>query len=74
LSYARALSLVNLWKDNDINFDGNTCEVIISGSGTESPFRLQPDVAGNKANQRFVIHIIPKPGIIDVSKSKNKNS
>lgn len=62
LSYRRALSLVNYWKENGIVFDGLPCEVIISGSGYSSRFRAQPDEKGNKANQRFVIHIIPKPG------------
>lgn len=64
LSYERALSLVNMWKEAGITFDGKVSEVIISGSGASSPFRLYPDIAGNKANQRFVIHIIPKLGKI----------
>lgn len=63
LSYRRALSLVNYWKDNGITFDSLPCELIISGSGTSSRFRVEPDIAGNKANQRFVIHVIPKPGV-----------
>jgi hypothetical protein len=45
----------------------NICEVIISGSGTRSPFREPEYLSGgsvNPANQRFVIHIIPKPGTI----------
>lgn len=62
LSYRRALALVNFWKTNGILFDNLPCEVIISGSGISSRFRVSPDVKGNKANQRFVIHIIPKPG------------
>jgi outer membrane protein OmpA-like peptidoglycan-associated protein len=65
LSYKRALALVNLWKSHNILFDGNSCEVIVSGSGTSSPFRVEPDVAGNQANQRFVIHVIPKAGAIN---------
>lgn len=69
LSYRRALSLVNYWKDNGITFEGLPCELIISGSGTSSRFRVEPDIAGNKANQRFVIHIIPKPG--NFTKPKN---
>lgn len=68
LSYERSLALVKYWSKNKIIFDSNNCEVIISGSGQASPFRISPDVAGNKANQRFVIHIIPKPGIIEASK------
>jgi len=68
LSYERSLALVVYWSENKIIFDPNNCEVIISGSGQSSPFRISPDVAGNRANQRFVIHIIPKPGIIEASK------
>lgn len=66
LSYERALALIKFWSNNGIEFDtlGN-CEVLISGSGQSSKFRVQPDVRGNKDNQRFVIHIIPKPGIIE---------
>ena len=81
LSYARALSLVEYWasdpekaskilnrqKDKKpmIVFDDLPCELIISGSGQSSKFRNQPDNATNKSNQRFVIHIIPKPGVLD---------
>lgn len=68
LSYERALTLVKYWSANQVIFDSNFCEVIISGSGQASPFRVHPDNADNKANQRFVIHIIPKPGIIEASK------
>lgn len=66
LSYERALALIKFWSNNGIEFDtlGN-CEVLISGSGQSSKFRVQPDVRENKDNQRFVIHIIPKPGIIE---------
>jgi outer membrane protein OmpA-like peptidoglycan-associated protein len=65
LSYERALALVNFWSVKGISFNSNYCEVIISGSGQASPFREEPDIKGNKANQRFVIHIIPKAGIIE---------
>jgi outer membrane protein OmpA-like peptidoglycan-associated protein len=61
LSYERALALVNFWKDNSLNFNSNNCEIMISGSGTESLFREDEE----PANQRFVIHIIPKTGVID---------
>lgn len=70
LSFRRALSLVNFWKTNGIVFDALPCEVIVSGSGISSRFREQPDVEGNKANQRFVIHIIPKPGNFTKVKTK----
>lgn len=66
LSYERALALIKFWSSKGIEFDSlGNCEVLISGSGQSSKFRVQPDVRGNKDNQRFVIHIIPKPGIIE---------
>lgn len=74
LSYARALALVEYWasgrkpngaEKTKITFDDLPCELIISGSGQSSRFRNQPDNASNKSNQRFVIHIIPKPGVLD---------
>lgn len=64
LSYERALALVKFWKAGGVSFEGLPCELIISGSGCNSSFRIQPDIPGNSNNQRFVIHIIPKPGII----------
>ena len=64
LSYERALALVNYWRGNGILFNPNQCEVIISGSGQDGTLRMQPDVAGNVKNQRFLIHILPKPGVI----------
>jgi hypothetical protein len=66
LSFARALALHRYWRrDCDIKFDNNKCEIIISGSGQWSDFREQPDIPGNIKNQRFVIHIIPKHGVIE---------
>lgn len=70
LSYERALSLVKLWSDNHISFDNEICELIISGSGQNSAFRVAPDNRSNQANQRFVIHIIPKPGVITSNRGK----
>ncbi|MDR0603774.1 MAG: hypothetical protein LBG80_05665 [Bacteroidales bacterium] len=67
LSYRRALSLIRYWNDNNKIFNPDICEVIISGSGTSSPFKepeYLPSGKVNYANQRFVIHIIPKPGTI----------
>lgn len=67
LSYARALTLIKYWSQNQIYFDDLPCEVIISGSGQSSKFRISPEIIdeiANPENQRFVIHIIPKPGII----------
>ncbi|MDR3002076.1 MAG: OmpA family protein [Fibromonadaceae bacterium] len=56
LSYERALSLFNYWQKEGVGFDSEKCEVVISGSGYKSLFRD----SSNTANQRFVIHIIPK--------------
>lgn len=65
LSYERALALVNYWKNNGVYFKSEQCEIIISGSGQDGTLRMQPDVAGNVKNQRFLIHILPKPGVIN---------
>lgn len=66
LSYKRALALIKYWSSNGIEFESlSNCEILISGSGQASRFRVHPDIRGNKDNQRFVIHIIPKPGIIE---------
>lgn len=71
LSYERALALVKYWLNNNLTFDKEKCEVIISGSGQSGSLRVEPDIAGNSANQRFLIHIIPKPGIIEQIKLSN---
>ena len=63
LSYKRALTLKRIWDKKGIDF-GNNCEVLISGSGTGGTMRETEE----KLNQRFLIHIIPKPGIIEASK------
>lgn len=61
LSYERALALYKFWVSHKVPIDKmKNCEVIISGSGYSSRFRAK----NNEDNQRFVIHIIPKPGII----------
>lgn len=64
LSYQRALALVNFWKLKGIDLEEDpSCEVLVSGSGQRSKFREKPDGPNNEKNQRFVIHIIPKPGV-----------
>jgi len=62
LSYQRALSLYKFWKDNNIEFDPNFCELQIAGSGTGGIGRY----AGKDEykNQRFLIQIVPKIGDI----------
>jgi outer membrane protein OmpA-like peptidoglycan-associated protein len=63
LSYERALALSRFWQNSDIDF-GKNCEVLISGSGTGGSLRDSYE----RNNQRFLIHIIPKTGVIE-----NKN-
>lgn len=64
LSFQRAFALRNFWEQSGINFS-DECEVVVCGSGQNGKMRVQPDNAYNRANQRFLIHIMPKPGIID---------
>lgn len=66
LSYSRALALRNYWKSQGIEF-GNNCEVLISGSGIGGTMRESDE----KKNQRFLIHIIPKTGVIEEHDAKN---
>lgn len=63
LSYERALALSRFWRDNNIDFGAN-CEVLISGSGVGGIMREREE----RLNQRFLIHLVPKPGIIEASK------
>lgn len=60
LSYERALALSRFWQNSGIDF-GENCEVLISGSGTGGSMREQKE----SKNQRFLIHIIPKTGVIE---------
>lgn len=64
LSFQRALALKDFWQSSSIKF-GAECEVIVCGSGQNGAMRARPDDKNNTANQRFLIHIMPKPGIID---------
>lgn len=70
LSYNRANALRYFWKQQGIDF-GDKCEVIVCGSGQDGVMRAQPDNRYNEKNQRFLIHILPKPGVLD-SMEKNK--
>lgn len=63
LSYQRALALKRYWEVSGINF-GDKCEVLIAGSGTGGTMRESEE----EKNQRFLIHIIPKTGTINISK------
>lgn len=66
LSYDRALSLFKFWFPNQIEttlqFYNLPCEVVIAGAGY---MEGKPRALKNEDNQRFLIQIIPKPGIID---------
>lgn len=87
LSYLRAQFLNRFWKDNGIDLASiPKCELIISGSGEDGVPRVIPSVSSpstieewdvwNKEeskNQRFLIHIVPIIGNIDVTKAKIKS-
>lgn len=66
LSYRRAKNLKKYWDSNGILFDAGNCEVLISGSGDGrlSGTGLMRENE-ETANQRFLIHILPKPGQIE---------
>ncbi len=84
LSYLRAQFLNKFWKDNGIDLASiPRCELIISGSGEEGVPRAIPSIqkpttleemkewiAEESKNQRFLIHIVPVIGNIDVTKEK----
>ena len=64
LSYNRALSLKSFWEENNISF-GDKCEVVVSGCGEYGVMR--ENITNDSRNRRFLIHIIPKPGIINTT-------
>ena len=65
LSYRRARNLKKFWDNKNISFTYGNCEVLISGSGDGrlSGTGLMRETE-ESANQRFLIHILPKPGQI----------
>lgn len=65
LSYQRSLSLKKFWEENGVSFDDKNCEVLICGSGDGrlSGTGLMRELK-EVHNQRFLIHILPKPGKI----------
>ena len=82
LSYLRAQFLNKFWKANGIDLSAlPRCELIIAGSGEEGVPRIVPDdnllqhnkqswINEESRNQRFLIHIVPVIGNIDVTKAK----
>lgn len=63
LSYKRALSLYNLWKQNNIIPNQEICEIQIAGSGTDGVREFSG--MEETRNQQFLIHIVPKIGEIN---------
>lgn len=84
LSYLRAQFLNKFWKEHGIDLASiPRCELIISGSGEDgvpryipsikdpkTPEELKIWIAEEQKNQRFLIHIVPVIGNIDVTKAK----
>lgn len=67
LSYRRAYSLKKYWEDKEIFFDAQNCEVLIGGSGDgvqSGTGLMREDPSKEYLNQRFLIHILPKPGYV----------
>lgn len=75
LSYRRAYGLKQFWENNGIKFTATNCEVLIcgSGDGRQSGTGLMRE---NKEtlNQRFLIHILPKPGQTNENKTYYTNT
>ncbi len=71
LSYERALSLFKFWfpDSKSLSFGGYPCEIVIAGAGV---WDGKPRSNVNEENQRFLIQIMPKPGIIDTEKEDVK--
>ncbi len=71
LSYKRALSLFKFWfpdqKETNLKFYDLPCEVVIAGAGC---MEGKPREIINEDNQRFLIRILPKPGLINGDNSK----
>lgn len=75
LSYKRAYSLKKFWESKGILFTDRNCEVLIcgSGDGRQSGTGLMRDTTNELLNQRFLIHILPKPGVIEeITNNKNQ--
>ena len=80
LSYQRAYSLKKYWEDKKIFFDAQNCEVLIGGSGDgvqSGTGLMREDSSKEYLNQRFLIHILPKPGYVkadNVEQSEQANA
>lgn len=77
LSYQRAYNLKKFWEDKKILFDAKNCEVLIGGSGDgvqSGTGLMREDSANEHLNQRFLIHIIPKPGYVKTEHPENADN
>jgi outer membrane protein OmpA-like peptidoglycan-associated protein len=74
LSYRRAYGLKQFWENNGIKFTATNCEVLIcgSGDGRQSGTGLMREEV-ETLNQRFLIHILPKPGQTNETKTSNSS-
>lgn len=71
LSFHRDQSLTRFWQSNNIGLDKlKNCEIIVAGSGEKGIPRTQPDIG--RANQRFLITIVPKIGQMKKKIASNK--
>lgn len=72
LSYRRAYGLKQFWENNGIKFTAKNCEVLIcgSGDGRQSGTGLMREKS-EILNQRFLIHILPKPGQTNETNTSN---
>ena len=52
LSYKRALSLYDLWKNSNIIFDPKICEIQIAGSGTDGVREFYGNRTEERRNQQ----------------------
>ena len=70
----RAYGLKQFWENNGIKFTATNCEVLIcgSGDGRQSGTGLMREKT-EKLNQRFLIHILPKPGQTNETKTSNSS-
>lgn len=64
LSYQRALALFTFWSESGVVFDSEICDLQIAGSGTRGVGRYARNE--EKKNQRFLIHIVPKIGNLEI--------
>lgn len=63
LSYDRALALYKFWfpESDSLTFGSLPCEIVIAGAGF---WEGKPRSKNNTDNQRFLIQIMPRPGVL----------